>query len=155
MLAAVEPLDLEDMNTAFSISDENKSWQEIDFEGLIGDYVRRLLPRIVKVVDSRFYFVHHTVKEFLSNADPIQATHVEWKHSCYSVEANHVLANICMRYLMLSDFQGKQSLYVSRTSLPLDISYLRYYSPENSGTVRRSQKLRETPRTTIMGSPAN
>ena len=62
MLAAVEPLDLEEMNTAFSISDENKSWQEIDFAGLIGDYVRHLLPRIVKVVDSRFYFVHHTVK---------------------------------------------------------------------------------------------
>ena len=143
MLAAVEPLDLEEMNTAFSISDENKSWQEIDFEGSIGDYVRHLLPRIVKVVDSKFYFVHHTVKEFLSNADPIQATHVEWKHSCYSVEANYVLANICTRYLMLSDFEGKQSLYVSRTSLPLDISY---YSPENSGTgtPQKSEDERDT-----------
>ena len=91
MFAAVEPLDLEEMNTAFTISNEDKSWQEIDFEGSIGDYVRHLLPRIVKVIHSKFYFVHHTVKEFLSNADPIQATHVVWKHSCYSVEANYIL----------------------------------------------------------------
>ena len=50
-------------------------------------------------------------------------------------------AKICMRYLMLSDFQAKQSLFVSRTS-----SYPRYYSPEISGTgtPQKSEDDRET-----------
>lgn len=54
MLAAIEPLGVEEMNAAFSINDEDKSWQQIDFEDSIVDYVRYLLPRIVKVVDSLF-----------------------------------------------------------------------------------------------------
>ena len=107
MLAATEPFGVEEMNTAFSISNEDNSWQEIDFEASIVDYVKHILPRLVKVIDSKFYFVHHTVKEFLSGPLQVQSTLLQWKHTFSPVEANYFLATSCIRYLMLSDFQGK------------------------------------------------
>ena len=70
MLAAIEHLVVEEMNSAFSIGNEDTSWQQIDFEASTVDYVEHILRRLVKGIDSKFYFVHHTVKEFLSG--PLQ-----------------------------------------------------------------------------------
>ena len=128
MLAAIEPLGVEEMNSAFSISDEDTSWQEIDFEASIVDYVKHILPRLVKVIDSKFYFVHHTVKEFLSGPLQVQSTLLRWKHTLSPLEANYVLATSCIRYLMLSDFQGKADLYADRWSPPYD---LECWTPED------------------------
>lgn len=120
MIAAIEPLGVEEMNSAFSISDEDTSWQQIDFEASMVDYVKHILPRLVKVIDSKFYFVHHTVKEFLSGPLQVHSTLLQWKHTLSPLEANYVLATSCIRYLMLSDFQGKADPYARRRSPPRD-----------------------------------
>ena len=56
VLAAIEPFRVEEMNAAFSISDEDESWQQIDFESSIVDYVRYLLPEPVKSTSSMWKF---------------------------------------------------------------------------------------------------
>ena len=133
MLAAIEPLGVEEMNSAFSISDEDTSWQQIDFEASIVDYVKHILPRLVKVIDSKFYFVHHTVKEFLSGPSQVQSTLLRWKHTLSPLEADYVLATSCIRYLMLSDFHGK--------AYPVaDSRYdLEYLAPEGCSATEESQ----------------
>ena len=136
MLAATEPLGVEEMNTAFSISNEDTSWQEIDFEASIVDYVKHILPRLVKVIDSKFYFVHHTVKEFLSGPLQVQSTLLQWKHTFSPVEANYILATSCIRYLMLSDFQGKVDPYAEFRSPPDD---LKCWTPEDCSATEQSQ----------------
>ena len=136
MLAATEPLGVEEMNTAFSISNEDTSWQEIDFEASIVDYVKHILPRLVKVIDSKFYFVHHTVKEFLSGPLQVQSTLLQWKHTFSPVEANYILATSCIRYLMLSDFQGKVDPYAEFRSPPDD---LKCWTPEDFSATEQSQ----------------
>ena len=124
MLAAIEPLGVEEMNSAFSISDEDTSWQQIDFEASIVDYVKHILPRLVKVIDSKFYFVHHTVKEFLSGPLQVQSNLLQWKHTLSPLEANYVLATSCIRYLMLSDFQRKANPYDDRRSPPPELEWM-------------------------------
>ena len=124
MLAATEPLGVEEMNSAFSISDEETSWQQIDFEASIVDYVKHILPRLVKVIDSKFYFVHHTVKEFLSGPLQVQSNLLQWKHTLSPLEANYVLATSCIKYLMLSDFQRKANPYADRRSPPPELGWI-------------------------------
>ena len=124
ILAAIEPLGVEEMNSAFSISDEDTSWQQIDFEASIVDYVKHILPRLVKVIDSKFYFVHHTVKEFLSGPLQVQSNLLQWKHTLSPLEANYVLATSCIRYLMLSDFQRKANPYDDRRSPPPELEWI-------------------------------
>ena len=67
---------------------------------------RKLCGLFVKIIDSKIYLVHQTVREFLID---IKNSRIEnsgkWQNSLNPLEANNVLAQICISYLMLRDFE--------------------------------------------------
>ena len=107
ILAAVRPLTLCEANMALNIERGQKSPDDVDLypEETFGTYVKNLCGLLVRISNSRIYFLHQTVKEFLiplASATDIMK-HIDsgglWKHSMDPMESNLFLARKCMYYL--------------------------------------------------------
>lgn len=106
ILGAVRPLSLEEMNIAFVIKSEDRKYDDLDFEPAIEMTVRNLCGLFVKVIDSKIYFVHQTAREFLVKIDSPQPGGLNaWQNSLDPLEADQILAQICISYLILEVFR--------------------------------------------------
>lgn len=106
VVAATRPLSVEEINLALHIDEEDKSFDQIDFEPAIESVVRELCGPLLKVFDSRVYLVHQTAKEFLiKKMDGDVTDESVWRHSLDARESNTVLARSCVWYLSLSDLE--------------------------------------------------
>lgn len=104
VVAAARPLSLAELNVAFSIRLSDQSYQGLDLEPEFERTVRSLCGLLVRVLESRVYLVHRTAKEFLVTPDG-QKTIMPWKQSLDPVQSNAILAERCIWFLMLSDFE--------------------------------------------------
>ena len=108
IVAAVRPLTLDEMNTALAIETHHKSAKDLEPSLItaVGGAVKALCGLFVRVIDNKIYLVHQTAKEYLVQGSGTNDPNAgEWKHSLDSVESNSVIANICVRYLLLADFE--------------------------------------------------
>lgn len=117
ILGAVRPLSIEEMNIAFVIKPEDRSYDGLSLEPAIVITIRNLCGLFVKVIDSKIYLVHQTARKFLID---VMNSRVEdfdiWQNPLGPLEADNVLAQTCVSYLMLKDFEEQPLI----TSAELD-----------------------------------
>ena len=108
IVAAARPLTLGEMNIALAVEAQHKSFKDLG-PNLIysfGSTVKELCGLFVRVIDSRIYLVHQTAKEYLVVSSRANGPSPgSWKHALNPIESNFIAANICLRYLLFSDFQ--------------------------------------------------
>ena len=108
IVAAARPLTLDEMNIALAIETHHKSVKDLE-PSLItafGGAVKAFCGLFVRVIDNKIYLVHQTAKEYLVQGSGTNDSSAGvWKHSLNSVESNSVIANTCVRYLLLADFE--------------------------------------------------
>ncbi|KAI9740439.1 MAG: hypothetical protein M1834_005019 [Cirrosporium novae-zelandiae] len=110
VVGAARPLSLTEMNFAFSIKGHHSSEENLkeSLEPSIQNTIKGLCGLFVRIIDKRVYLVHQTAREFLIKL-PEDPSHLSppWKHSISLYESNRVLAEICLRYIFLSNFQNQ------------------------------------------------
>ena len=106
ILGAIRPLSLAEMNIAFVIKPEDQGYEDLELEPTIERTIRNLCGLFVKVVDSKIYLVHQTAREFLLNINNSNVGDLNtWQNSLDLLEADNILAQICITYLMFKVFQ--------------------------------------------------
>ncbi|KAH7078162.1 hypothetical protein BKA63DRAFT_532522 [Paraphoma chrysanthemicola] len=119
ILAAEWPLTLGEMNVALSIESTSKSFEDLDLES-DSDFqssLRSLCGLFVSVYRGRVYFLHQTAREFLLAkmlSSPGQKTEPQWHQSITMLDAQRVLASLCVRYLNF--FNSDQAARTDTTS---------------------------------------
>ena len=104
VLAAAEPLTLEEINMAMRVTCGAQPTHQ-NPEAVSAEMIKLYCGPLLRVVDSRVIFSHQTAREFL--IEPAHATSSgQWKHSLNVVESNKVLADICVSYLSRLDFSN-------------------------------------------------
>ncbi|RDW89256.1 hypothetical protein BP6252_01288 [Coleophoma cylindrospora] len=96
VLAAYEPLTLEELDVALSVSEETKSYQNLELED--PESLRERLPGrcglMISIIGSKVYFIHQTVKEFLLHR---KERSQGWD---FTVEkSHHRMSLVCMQIL--------------------------------------------------------
>src|SRR5437588_2926953 len=92
------------MYLAFRIKREHKSVKDIgDLRASFGKSVKNWCGLFVRVIDSKIYLVHQTAREFLIKGP--SSGQGNWQYTIYSKDSNFSLADICISYLSLEDFE--------------------------------------------------
>ena len=105
VIASARPLSLQEMNVAFSINETDRTEDDLDLEPAIDSTIRGICGLFVRTVSSCVFLVHETAKEFLvKQAHERESVTDTWKHCFDMVDSHSILASICIRYLMLHDF---------------------------------------------------
>ncbi|KAI9889110.1 MAG: hypothetical protein M1814_005771 [Vezdaea aestivalis] len=108
IVGAVRPLSVREMNVALFIKPEDRYHDDLDLEPVdtIDNTIRNLCGLFVKIVDSKIYLIHQTARAFLINTDQLAGSESNlWRHSLNSIETERILAEICVSYFMLKDFE--------------------------------------------------
>jgi ankyrin repeat protein len=117
ILAAREPLTVREMNIAANLTPEARSIGDVDLEDP-ADFksrLRRWCGLFVSVHHDKVYFLHQTAREFLlknvGKTQPVTAATQEpasqWRHSISMVAAHGVIADACIIYYSIADFDSK------------------------------------------------
>jgi hypothetical protein len=103
VVAAARPLTLREMNVALKISRDHKSIKDLEHPPLeFAKTVKNLCGLFVRIIDSKVYLVHQTAREFLIKG--AFSGQGRWQYTLSAVDANFMLADICMSYISLQDF---------------------------------------------------
>ncbi|KAE8139806.1 ankyrin repeat-containing domain protein [Aspergillus pseudotamarii] len=132
VLGATRPLTLQEMNLALTLDETHRSYSDLDLrpQDRFREYIRDICGLFITVVERKIYLLHQTAREFLileneplinkiymlhhtakriffrdmqtGNNNDLQ--NLSWKHSLTLQESNHIIATICIQYLLLSDF---------------------------------------------------
>ena len=124
LVVTLRPLSLQEVSIALAVEDDIKSCSDINdrLEPLsrFRDTLRNLCGLFVTTVGSNVYLLHQTAKEFLIRSDSLGpksvqpslndfTEHQTWGHSISLIDANKVLASICLTYLGLYRADSSQS----------------------------------------------
>ena len=130
--AAREPLSLEQIQVALAMRHDRKSLADTKSEDLeplerFKDALRDLCGLCLVVNDEKVYFFHQTVREFLISDQRPRGTRdgstLRWKHTLQEEDSHRVLAEICLRYILLDGFETSEALdHSSRESAADDSS---------------------------------
>lgn len=114
VVAAERPLSLPEMAVALAITENHRSYSELEGNLLLPDRlhhtVREACGLFVVIKDSRVYLLHQTAKEFLvrrSSSEIARTSQdsLEWQHSLCPLESNRIVSEICIWYLLFTNFQ--------------------------------------------------
>lgn len=138
VLAAVEPLTLQEANIALTLAGkklwrsidelEEDMWPSEDFKRII----ENATGLFIRVHDSRVFFIHQTAREFLLHSE----RKGRWQGRLSLPECHSTMSSICIRYLLLLN-PGTPHLgsRPSRSSDPF-----RFYAGLNWGLHYRAQE---------------
>ena len=111
VLFAERPMTLAEMNIALNITDDCKSFEDIDRQDtdeLLKTQIRTLCGLFLSIVGSKIYLIHQTAKEFLISAPEIAAgsssnygTLPLWESTFVPYIGHQILARACISYLFL------------------------------------------------------
>ncbi|KAN0066704.1 hypothetical protein V8E54_015174 [Elaphomyces granulatus] len=108
IVVAVRPLTLREMALALTIR-ENHRDLDLKSEDRLRETIRDICGLFVTIIDSRIYLLHETAKEFLVQNDQEihpESLHLKWKRSLRPQDSHRVLTDICMRYLLFTEFEA-------------------------------------------------
>ncbi|PWW80033.1 hypothetical protein C7212DRAFT_361503 [Tuber magnatum] len=106
VVAAARPLTLREMNAAVRIKREHRSSKELGYMSAeFEKMVKNWCGLFVRVIDSKIYLVHQTAREFLIKGSI--PGHGNWQYTLSLVDYNFLLADICISYLSLEDFENE------------------------------------------------
>ncbi|KAF3319410.1 hypothetical protein TWF173_000040 [Orbilia oligospora] len=113
VVAAARPLTLNEMSLALALKGNQRSYKDFELksEDRFRECVRDLCGLFVTIINSRIYLLHQTAKEFLIQNDlknPPKKIQSEpkWKHSIRLLDSHRVLARICIRHLLFTEFEN-------------------------------------------------
>lgn len=128
VLAAQQPLTLEEMNIAMATTDTCTSVDDLELEpeASFQDTARELCGLFISVSDSKIYLIHQTAREFLlaprSGSQPVSNSTNTWMCSMDLSTSHLELAKTCLLYLHLSGLEDLSSaLVVNKSSKELRI----------------------------------
>ena len=118
VLSARRPLTLQEMNVALEMNDKRMSHSDLRIwpSQISEERIKNICGLFLSVVDSKIYLIHQTAREFLTRTEHTntccrEPTPSNWKNAYCPQQSNMTLAQICIDYLGLKDFQnGLQSL---------------------------------------------
>ncbi|KAK8207098.1 hypothetical protein IWZ01DRAFT_528767 [Phyllosticta capitalensis] len=99
VLAATRPLTVSEMNVAMEISEETKSWNDIDCED-DKQFVQRLKGLgglFISITGGKIYLIHQTAREFLLPKEGEESS--KWCHSITEDEAQTEMRMIVSTYM--------------------------------------------------------
>lgn len=105
--AARRPLSLEELNTAWGLAQDEAgeclNIEDLDLQTIETFYssLRSICGLLVSVQEDRVYFLHQTVREFLSTGSSNQE--YNWRPFT-DAEAEQTMARVCTKYLLMDDF---------------------------------------------------
>ncbi|PWW77153.1 hypothetical protein C7212DRAFT_315120 [Tuber magnatum] len=104
VVAAARPLTLREMNVAFKFRRDRKTIKDLrDLPPGFEKTVKNLCGHFVRIIDSKIYLVHQTAREFLlASSSPGRGN---WQYTLYHKDSNYALADICISYLSLEEFE--------------------------------------------------
>lgn len=106
VVAATRPITLTEMRIALAIENQHRCYSDLDFEheARFESWVRNLCGLFIVVADQKIYLIHQTARDFLLAKHEVHTG--QWKHSFRPGVSDLALANICITYLMFTDFNG-------------------------------------------------
>src|SRR5207237_4415860 len=91
---------------AFRMNREHKLVKDLgDLPASFGKSVKNWCGLFVLVIDSKIYLVHQTAREFLIKGP--SSSQGNWQYTICSKDSNFLLADICIAYLSLEDFEAE------------------------------------------------
>ncbi|KAI9888492.1 MAG: hypothetical protein M1814_006883 [Vezdaea aestivalis] len=134
VVGAVRPLSLKEMNVALFIKSDDRELNDLNLEPVINlaNAIRNLGGLFVKIVNSRIYLIHQTARAFLIKTDQhVSSESNLWRHSLSSIETERTLAEICVNYFMLKDFEDPSYCNQSQHISPGEEYYFLEYVTAN------------------------
>ena len=113
VLAARRPLTLEEANVALVMNEEYAWYSDLPLRPskTLEEKIKNMCGLFLSVVDSKVYLIHQTAREFLTRVEHTdtccrEPTPSTWKNAYCLERSNKILAEICIHYLDLKDFQS-------------------------------------------------
>ncbi|KAL8765444.1 MAG: hypothetical protein Q9209_007471 [Squamulea sp. 1 TL-2023] len=108
VLVAGRPLTVEEMDVALKVNEDTSSYDDLELEE--PSALEEMLPTrcglMISIVQSKVYFIHQTVKEFLLQTvgvePPVGRT---WQNSLCLEESHDVMAEICLQFIDFSEIR--------------------------------------------------
>ncbi|KAK8859739.1 ankyrin repeat protein [Apiospora arundinis] len=122
IVAADRPLSLTEMAAALAFRGEtHRCHRDLERDLSSPDGLRIAMRDtcglFIVIQSSGIYLLHQTAREFLVRMAPVQrkiCSSLEWEHSLDPEDSHHLLSEICIRYLLLSDFEMPKEAENSR-----------------------------------------
>ena len=114
VLVAARPLTLSEMGFALGVNAQTSSYADLDLELEKPSRLQETLPSrcglMISIINSRVYFIHQTVKEFLLGKVGTQPSAGRtWQGSLDPVESHGLMAEICLRCFTLPEIRLDQT----------------------------------------------
>ena len=108
VLVAGRPLTLEEMDIALHVNEQTLSYADLELEG--SPRLQETLPSrcglMISIIQSKVYFIHQSVKEFLIDNDGIGSPSAKtWQQSLTLQMSHKLMTDICLRVITFSDIQ--------------------------------------------------
>ena len=116
VLAAVRPLSLQEINVAMAVTENCHEYHKLGRwpTKSCQDTVKNICGLFLRVVDSKVYLIHHTARVYLTASvslntvfSPQAVSLGHWKQSFHPSLSNLVLAETCILFLQLQDFENR------------------------------------------------
>jgi hypothetical protein len=124
VVGASRPLTLKEMNVVLYITDDMHLYEDLELqeEKQFKINVRDLCGLFISIVDNKVFLIHQTVKDYLVKPPgTCPSDFGPWKHSLEPTESNLALANSCLCYLLLVEFENE--IFSTRDILSQDQVY--------------------------------
>lgn len=113
VVGADRPLSLLEMAAVLAYRASHRCHKDLEEDMLsikhLPDTIREACGLFIVIQDSRVFLLHQTAREYLVKLQPVplesHSTTLEWRHSFHLADSHRLLANICTRYLLFSDFE--------------------------------------------------
>ncbi|KAL9632949.1 MAG: hypothetical protein Q9164_004994 [Protoblastenia rupestris] len=108
VLVAGRPLTLDEMDFALNINERTLSYADLELEGMarLQETLSSRCGLMISIVQSKVYFIHQTVKEFLLNtAGNRPRVGRTWQQSLNLEGSHNDLAKICLQSITFSEIQ--------------------------------------------------
>ncbi|KAI1194987.1 hypothetical protein F5X97DRAFT_335665 [Nemania serpens] len=116
VVAADRPLHLTEMAAVLTFRGSHQCHKDLARDILSLDHLRIAIREncglFVVIQDSQLFLLHQTAREFLVQSpqlppqlSDVRSPPLEWQHSLDLKESHRLLSDICIRYLLLADFQ--------------------------------------------------
>ncbi|KAL9625383.1 MAG: hypothetical protein Q9160_000446 [Pyrenula sp. 1 TL-2023] len=102
VLAARRPLKVDEMDAALSITEDVSTSEELELQG--SSRLKYTLPSLcvltVSIVQSKVYFIHQPVKEFLIGDRVVSST--AWRRTFNLEQSEEIIRDVCLRSIDIS-----------------------------------------------------
>ena len=111
------------MDIALHMDEPTSSYADLELEG--SSRLQETLPSrcglMISIIQSKVYFIHQTVKEFLVDNDGTRSSSGKaWQQSLTLKESHQLMTDICLRSITFSEIQTHRA-NLGNALLPLDL----------------------------------